>query len=563
MSFMQYFRFFQKWLWLITLAAFLSGAVGFITRTSSPLIYSAKSVVLIGNFLNSPNPDYSSINIGFTLTQTYAELVKTNRVLQGTIDTLNLPFTTGQLAGLVTVELRPGTSILDLTIQYTDPVLAADIANEVANQLVENSPSNLTPEQENQIALANEQITALNQQLTSTRNQLALIDEQLGTETNTETVNQMTARRDVLVAQANEASSTIAQFARTIADIQLRSNVINIQERAEIPTSPSSGGRGSSSVIITNAMIGAALAVAAGMLIEYLDDKVRTRELATQTLALPVLGAIPKFGKRVASYPERLLINQPPMSPIAESYRSLRTNLLFTTEDNNKSVFIVTSAGPVEGKSTTTANLAVSLAQAGLRVLLIDADLRRPRLHEIFELDNNVGLTTLLFADPSKLNRVMADTRLEDEEKNIVDLRRSLQDTKIPNLRVIASGFLPSNSTEILGSALMQRWISAFQASSNIDVILIDTPPCLLISDSSVLAATIQSKVLLVIDATKTRRIAAIKAKEQFEQVGVHIKGVILNRINPRDEDYGYGYGYGYYYQKPDTKQVTHPNGAK
>src|SRR5262249_42437123 len=143
-------------------------------------------------------------------------------------------------------------------------------------------------------------------------------------------------------------------------------------------------------------------------------------------------------------------------------------NLLFTTQ-SRKGVYVVTSPSPEEGKSVTTANLAVTMAQAGLQVLLIDADLRRPRIHEIFNLENKVGLTSLLFADPSK--EVNQDNGLPQMPSN---LKHCLQETGIPKLRVITSGFIPSNPTEILGSVLMQRWIDTFRDSSNIDIVLID-----------------------------------------------------------------------------------------
>jgi Mrp family chromosome partitioning ATPase len=136
-------------------------------------------------------------------------------------------------------------------------------------------------------------------------------------------------------------------------------------------------------------------------------------------------------------------------------------------------------------------------------------------------------------------------------------LKACLQNTSIPRLRVITSGFIPSNPTEILGSALMQRWIDAFYASTNVDVILFDTPPCLMVADSSVLAATVKGEVVLVLDCGRTRRGGAIRAKEQFSRLGVTVRGVVVNRVNPRDEayDYGYGYGYYYYYAMPEQAE--------
>jgi Mrp family chromosome partitioning ATPase len=234
------------------------------------------------------------------------------------------------------------------------------------------------------------------------------------------------------------------------------------------------------------------------------------------------------------------------MSPIAEGYRTIRTNLLFgNTDRGDTGIYVVTSPGPEEGKSVTTANLAISMAMAGLQVLLIDADLRRPKVHEIFDLDNTVGLTTLLSAEPRESLPDGGGSQRKRLPTNLLDC---IQTTPLPKLWVITSGFTPANPTEILGSTLLQRWIQIFKQSSDIDIVLIDTPPTLLVADSSVLAATAQANVILIVDCGHTRRGAAIRAKEQFQQLGIEIKGVVANRINLRDQGYDYGYGYTYYY---------------
>jgi capsular exopolysaccharide synthesis family protein len=231
-------------------------------------------------------------------------------------------------------------------------------------------------------------------------------------------------------------------------------------------------------------------------------------------------------------------------------------NLMFmSTEEEPIRSVLFSSPGPGEGKSTTAVNFAVMLAQQGQRVLLIDADLRRPKVHEIFGLDNTVGLTTLLSAEPREPNGNYGEGRHKRLPTNLMDC---MQSTSLPKLWVITSGFTPANPTEILGSTLLQRWIEIFRASSDIDVVLIDTPPSLIVADSSVLAATADASVILVVDCGRTRRGAARKVKEQFLQVGVEIKGIVVNRVNPRDQSYEYGYGsYGYYYtpDKVDVKQ--------
>jgi polysaccharide biosynthesis transport protein len=553
MEFIEYFRILRKWWWLFILSAVLSGGVAFIQKANQPAVYQAQALVAIGNFIDAPNPDYTAINIPFLIAQTYLELSQTYQVLEETVESLALPMPPEALRGLVSVSIVEGTSLLAIKATYTDPVMTADIANGLAESMIVNSPTNLTTEQQTQIDLATLQIEALNDQVASARNQLAGVEEELEQTLNIARRDDLNDQRNVLIEQINQATNTIATFSNNIMSVQQRSNILTIVEEARVPNNALPSNILSSTMI--GIFVGLVLVAGFAVLMEYLDDRVRTSDQAAALLNVPVVGSIPRFGRRGDGYRERMVSNQPAMSPIVESYRTLRTNMLFTLDtQQEKPMLIVSSPGPVEGKSTTTSNLAITMAQAGMRVLLIDADLRRPKLHEIFDLPNEHGLTTLLFADPSSAGGLLSGESEYVVESNRVkiDLRQCLQTTEVPNLRVITSGFQPANPTEILGSALMQRWVSAFRASSNVDIVIIDTPPCLIISDSTVLASSLKSAVFLVIDALKTRRIGAVKAKEQFEKVGVNLKGVIVNRVNPRDEDYGYGYGYGYYYQSQD-----------
>lgn len=355
--------------------------------------------------------------------------------------------------------------------------------------------------------------------------------------------------------QINQASANLAQFSNTVANLQERTNSLDIVEQARIPTEPS--GPGLLNTVLLGAIVGMALAGGIVVLVESLDDTISTPEEATQLLALPVLGVILKFGKSGDDYTRRLITFEDPGSPVSEGYRALRTNLLFASDSQGKKAYIITSPGPAEGKSVTAANLAVAMAAAGVRVLLVDADLRRPKLHQIFGLPNKVGLTTLLSADPG---------RNMPQAENGVNLsngcRECLQETSIPGLRVITSGFLPSNPTEALGSALMRRWFEIFISSSNVDVVLFDTPPSLVVADSSVLAAATGASVVFVLEAGRTRRRAALRAKEQFDQLHLDIKGTILNLVDPREMGQGYGYGeYYYYYYRSDVETPNQHNG--
>jgi non-specific protein-tyrosine kinase len=198
-----------------------------------------------------------------------------------------------------------------------------------------------------------------------------------------------------------------------------------------------------------------------------------------------------------------------PRSPIAEAYRTLRTNLEFSNLDKSLRAIVVTSAGPDEGKSTTLANLAVTMAQGGKRIILVDADLRRPTQHEIFNLKNNTGLTdmvrdeALLAAPP-------------------------LQETAIPSLHVLTSGQQPPNPAEILGSQKMSQVIAALLERA--DMVLFDAPPVIAVTDAAVLSSKVDG-VLLVVSAGKTKRENAKKAQAQLGQVNARIIGAVLTNV--------------------------------
>lgn len=215
------------------------------------------------------------------------------------------------------------------------------------------------------------------------------------------------------------------------------------------------------------------------------------------------------------------LITENLSSRIAESYRVLRTNIQFASLDKPIKTMLVTSTAPGEGKSTTTANLAIAFAQTGSKVLLIDADLRRPTLHKVFKITNPLGLTNLLVQN--------------------VATEMALREVGVPNLRVITSGPIPPNPSEILGGSRMKSLLNSLGEA--FDYIIIDSPPTLAVTDSSILSSMVDG-VILVVSADEVSRDKAKKAKAQLEGVKANILGVVLNGLeNDSRDDYYYYYG--------------------
>jgi capsular exopolysaccharide synthesis family protein len=198
-----------------------------------------------------------------------------------------------------------------------------------------------------------------------------------------------------------------------------------------------------------------------------------------------------------------------PRSPIAEAYRTLRTNLDFSSLDQPLASMVVTSAGPEEGKSTTLANLAVTTAQAGRRVILVDCDLRRPRLHELFGVGNDQGLTTMVVNEAAMK-------------------QPPLQETGVTGLQLLTSGPLPPNPAEILGSRRMAEVIELLTGQA--EVVFFDAPPVIAVTDAAVLASRVDG-VLLVISAGSTKREYVRQAQTLLQKVNARVVGTVLTNV--------------------------------
>lgn len=224
-----------------------------------------------------------------------------------------------------------------------------------------------------------------------------------------------------------------------------------------------------------------------------------------------------------------LITHEQTKSPISEAYRTLRTNVQFTSVDSKTKKILITSSGPREGKSTTVANLAVSMAQAGKSVLIVDADLRNPTMHKLFELSNLEGLSVSLVQDK--------------------DCKNYIQETRVPGVRVLTGGPIPPNPAELVGSMRMKGLIE--EVSSQYDVVLIDTPPVIAVTDAAILAQEVDG-VILVLASGEVNKEYAQRAKDQLDKVGAKILGAVLNKADMKSSEYYYYY---YYHGSDDSQK--------
>jgi exopolysaccharide transport family protein len=324
-------------------------------------------------------------------------------------------------------------------------------------------------------------------------------------------------------------------------------NASNIQlvDRAETPRGPYMPDRHRN--ILLAAVIGLFLGVGLAFFLEHLDNTVKTPDDVEQLLRLPSFGMVPaiscerkkdRLSMRTShtsgkSYPVEMITFYSPRSLLSEAYRNIRTSILLSFSEQPPKKIAVTSPNPLEGKTTTLVNTAISLSQTGARVLIVDGDMRKPRIHKVFGNGSGMGLSNFLSGN-AKLWSV---------------IRRS----EIPNVYYIPAGSIPPNPAELLGSNLFRDMIQAL--SERFDHILIDAPPVVGFADSAVLSSVVDG-VILVVSGGRTPKMALQRAKDALLQVNAKILGVVINRVNIHQADYNdYYYRYQYYYGEGAPKK--------
>ena len=330
-------------------------------------------------------------------------------------------------------------------------------------------------------------------------------------------------RREV---EANKQlfQSLMSRSKETGLESELTSTNVRIMEKAEAPRAPISPNRPRNYQL--GLLIGLALGIGLALFFEHMDNTVKTPE-DIKALGMPFLGMVPNVAQRPGQPAAARAANTAsPDAAVAEAYRVLRTNLIFSAPSEGGRALVLTSANPGEGKTTTTANLAVALALNGAKVLVVEADLRRPALHQHFRIKKTPGLSDLI------VSKCQAS--------------QAIQSTRFKGLQVLPCGYIPPNPAELLGSVSMREIVQALR--SCYDWVLIDTPPVLAMADTPVLCPLVDG-VVLVVSAEQSPRPAVQRSVDQVMGVGGKITGVVLNRVDLRRNSYYYGQYYGEYYR--------------
>lgn len=580
----------RRWQWLLTLGLVLGMGVGFTGSLIMTPIYEANAKVMVAQSSQNQPSDITAYLNSQQLTETYVQLLKTKLVMETVYERLGLTIDPDKLGDGITAKSIANTQLIQISVEDAVPLKAQLIANTLVAVLIEQNDSiqnsrytameesllaqksqmenqitdlrnqidtlstkTLVEQQkvmEDQISTLQTEITTLEQEINNmkpeTPEQQVLLDDkksrlaqiqsllslyqqnyntlvvtgQLSEGTNSGVDSQLSLMQTTLTLYQEIYLSILNNLESIrLARMQNTPNLVQI-EPASLPDKPVRPRKLLNTVL---ASLGGLFMTAGGVLLkEYFDDTLKTPEEVEKILNMPVLGSIPKMVFENGT--EILYVRKYPRSPISEAFRTLRTNLEFI---HPLQTVLITSPGLSEGKSTIAANLAAIISQVSKRVILVDADLRRPHIHQIMGISNRKGLSDVF--------RVQLG--------GIQDVIRPVEDSK--TMQVITSGSLPPNPADLLGSERMLNFLKELREKS--DIVIIDCPPSL-VSDSQILSSRVDG-VIIVIKPGFTHINAAKSTIEQLKRSGAKLIGIVFNGVS---KEYGYYYGEQYYSSDQD-----------
>ena len=437
-----------------------------------------------------------------------------------------------QLSG-IRDKMRQSEEALNKYIQENKIVAMPDIEKKSESLLesLKQSKSKI----ETELAEAGKRYKEKHPKMIALKAQLEETNRKLEQETNTLlNLNQKMVQYNFLKKEAESTqqlyTSMLTRSKETNVTEKLQASSIRIIDNASPPRNPFKPKKAQS--IIISLFLSLLCGIGISFLLEYLDSTIRTANDVSIYLNLPFLGYIPAADKEAKTDSEKSLIcYQKPKSVITEAYRAIRTSILFASpEDKPLKSILITSSLPQEGKSFTSSNMATIFTQVNERVILLDIDMRRPKIHKMFNVEQKLGLSNFLTGN--------------------ITLDSVIKPTVIPNLSIITSGIIPPNPSELLTSAKIRLLFE--ELKSKFDRIVIDSPPILSVADTSLLANIVDG-VILVVKGASTRLDAVVRSKQKMLEAKAKIIGVIINNIEPEKEDRYYYYHY--YYNEEDKKK--------
>lgn len=510
-----------KWWKLILVACVLAAVSSFLVVARQPPQYQSTAVLVIGRAVYELNPTGTDIGLAQQLATYYANIASRDAVRGPTMQALNLEWLPEY-----TVATVPNSQILEITVTDTDPIRAQAVANELANQLINQSPSNPDLQEQKRQQFLREQISMIEANIEDTLDQIAIKEAELGSLNSARQISQTQAEISTLQQKLTTLQSNYTGMLN--ASTGQGMNSLTLFQPATLPQRPMRSEK--PMIILMSIAIALMVSGGAAYLIEFLDDTFENSDEISRQLNLPVIGFIPEI--QGAQEDKSSLLVRDAKSMEAEAFRALRMNIDFLQVHSPIKTLLVVSVGKTEGKSVVAANLALAMARGGKKVVLLDADLRRPSLHKYINIPNDTGLSNIML-----------------HELDVTDVMINVESE---NLWVISTGLTPPNPGEMVSSPKMKEILDKLGAIA--DLVVVDGPP-VLVTDATILASKVDA-VLLVVGTGRTRRSDAQTALKQLERAGARVIGAVLNRVDIAQRGYYklYQYDYGV-----ETSSETNP----
>jgi capsular exopolysaccharide synthesis family protein len=526
MELAQYLAPIRKWWWLLLASVVLAAVSSYFVVQRQPFVYQAKATLMVGQPLENPNPGGAEFSLGQQLASTYVDIAQRQPIRARTKEALGLDWLPDYFARQI-----PQSQLIEIVVNNTNPELTQAVANELANQLILQSPTAPKPEDQEREAFISDQLNNLQSNIEETQAEINIKADELERAFSAREIADL---RGEITALQSKLSTLQSNYANLLANTQSGAvNTLTIIEAADLPTAPI--GPDKIRTIMVASVIALTLAAGTAYLLEYLDDTIKDPDDIKHMSNLPTLAGIPKISS--GDNPASLVAFEQPRNPGAEAFRALRATTQYKISDHSNGIVLFTSTNPKEGKSLVTANFAIVLAQAGHRTLVVDADLRRPVQHKLFRVPNNEGLAELLLNySPNGNNQ---DVGMLLEQLTI----RTAQE----GLSILSSGGQTPYSHQLLSLETMKELLSV--AAAYYDYVVVDSPPLLAAADALILSSAVDG-VVLVAYAGKTRRRDLKLSLNQLQDVNANVIGVVLNHLNISQKGY---YRYHEYYEKSDT----------
>ncbi|MDM8528602.1 excisionase family DNA-binding protein [Anaerolineales bacterium HSG24] len=520
----RYFKIAFRWLWLVFIAVALSATTSYIYSKRLPKIYVARSVVQIGNFAGEINPDTRTLQLNLTLAEVYAERVKQAKITQGVIDRHNLSgtITSGQLGGMIVASINPKAQLLELQLSDIEPERVAFLANAVADELVLQSPAQAKQEGETFIQEKLEKIEAKVNEINEAIDKNKKIADE-----DESAVNREEARALIGELERQEQEQLTIYYGLRANLNDASPNQVEVFEYAVVPSGPV--GPKIRNNIIAAAIVGFVLAVAGIIIIEFFDDTLVWQDDVSTINEVSILGGI---GKSTAG-DSKIITHDKLWSPEASALRDLRESIFLTAGDRTLSTLLITSPLAGSGKTYLTANLGVTVAtskstilsgddSADKNIILVDADLRKPTLHEIFDIPNVVGLSDVLVTPAETIETV---------------LKQAIRPTYLDNLFLLPAGRKLADPGSLLNSIQFIDIINYLKERSQF--VIIDSAPILEAVETKAIDNIVDGTVLVINNARTRQRVVNLAVDYFSSKKKDTFLGLVFNRVKlPYGQEY-------------------------